>query len=118
MKGKQWAQKQLYGQFIRQTTGKSSEYRRGQLKKGCNKNNNSNNNSGNNNNNNNNMVVIIMACIDYKKAYDMVLHSWIRECLDLFRVAENVKSLLVNSMEKWKVMLCSGNSELSEFEIK
>ena len=29
MKGKQWAQKQLYGQFIRQATGKSSEYRRG-----------------------------------------------------------------------------------------
>ena len=28
------------------------------------------------------------------------------------------KSLLVNSMEKWKVMLCSGNSELGEVEIK
>ena len=27
-------------------------------------------------------------------------------------------SLLVNSMEKWKVMLCSGNSELGEVEIK
>ena len=31
---------------------------------------------------------------------------------------EFVKSLLVNSMEKWKVMLCSGNSELGEVEIK
>ena len=48
----------------------------------------------------------------------MVPHSWIIECLDLFGVAENIKSLLVNSMEKWKVMLCSGNSELSEAEIK
>ena len=38
--------------------------------------------------------------------------------LDLFGVAENIKSLLVNSMEKWKVMLCSGNSELGEVEIK
>ena len=28
------------------------------------------------------------------------------------------KGLLVNSMEKWKVMLCSGNSELGEVEIK
>ena len=28
------------------------------------------------------------------------------------------KSLLVNSMEKWKVMLCSGNSELDEVETK
>ena len=58
------------------------------------------------------------ACIEYKKAYDMVPHSWIIGCLDLFEVAENIKSLLVNSMEKWKVMLCSGNSELVEVEIK
>ena len=43
---------------------------------------------------------LAMAWIDYKKAYDMVPHSWIIECLDLFGVAENIKSLLVNSMEK------------------
>ena len=61
---------------------------------------------------------LAMAWIDYKKAYDMVPHPWIIECLDLFGVAENIKSLLVNSMEKWKVMLCSGNSELGEVEIK
>ena len=48
----------------------------------------------------------------------MVPHSWIIECLDLLGVAENIKSLLVNSVEKWKVMLCSGNSELGEVEIK
>ena len=59
-----------------------------------------------------------MAWIYYKKAYDMVPHLWIIECLDLFKVAENIKNLLVNSMEKWKVILCSGNSELSEVEIK
>ena len=56
--------------------------------------------------------------IDYKKAYDMVPHSWIIECLDLFEVTENIKSLLVNSMEKWKVMLWAGNSEFGEVEIK
>ena len=32
-----------------------------------------------------------MAWIDHKKAYDMVPHSWITECLDLFGVAENIK---------------------------
>ena len=41
---------------------------------------------------------LAMAWIDYKKAY-IVPHSWIIECLDLFGVAENIKSLLVNSME-------------------
>ena len=61
---------------------------------------------------------LAMAWIDYKKAYDMVPHSWVIECLDLFGVAENINCLLVNSIEKWKVMLCSGNSELGEVEIK
>ena len=61
---------------------------------------------------------LAMAWIVYKKAYDMVLHLWIIKRLDLFGVAENIKSLLVNSMEKWKIMLCSGISELSEVEIK
>ena len=55
---------------------------------------------------------LAIAWIDYKEAYDMVPHSWIIEYLDWFGVAENIKSLLVSSMEKWKVMLCSGNSEL------
>ena len=48
----------------------------------------------------------------------MVPHSWIIECLYLFRVAENIKKLLVNIMEKWKVMLCSRNYELGEVAIK
>ena len=47
----------------------------------------------------------------------MVPHSWIIEFVDLFGVAENIKSLLVNSMEKWKVTLCSRNSELGEVKI-
>ena len=61
---------------------------------------------------------LAMTCIDYKKVYDMVPHSSIIECLDLFGLAENIKALLVNSMENWKVMLFSGNSELGEVEIK
>ena len=36
---------------------------------------------------------LAMAWTDYKKAYDMVPHSWIKECLDLFGVAENIKTL-------------------------
>ena len=48
----------------------------------------------------------------------MVPYSRIIERLDLFKVVENINSLLVNSMAKWKVMLFSGNSELGEVEIK
>ena len=57
-----------------------------------------------------------MAWIDYKKACDIVPHSWIIECLDFFGVAQNIKILLANSMEKWKVMPCS-NSELREVKL-
>ena len=48
----------------------------------------------------------------------MVPHSWIKECLEFFGVTENIEILLVNSMEKWRVMLCAGNSELGEVDIK
>ena len=61
---------------------------------------------------------LAIAWIDYKKAYDMVPHLWIKECLELFGVAENIKTLLVNSIEKWRVMLCAGDSELEEVDIK
>ena len=56
------------------------------------------------------------AWIHYLKAYDMVPYWWIKECLDLFGVAENIKTLLINSMEKRKVM-CAGNSELGQVNI-
>ena len=56
--------------------------------------------------------------MDYKKAYDMVPHSLIKECLDLFGVTENIKALLVNSMKKGRVMLYAGNSEFGEVDIK
>ena len=61
---------------------------------------------------------LAMAWIDYMKAYDMVPHSWIKKCLELFGVAESIKMLLVNSMKKWRVILCAGNSELREVDIK
>ena len=46
---------------------------------------------------------LAMAWIDYQKVYDMILHSWISECLGLFGVAENT----TNSINKWKLELTS-----------
>ena len=48
----------------------------------------------------------------------MVPDWWIKECLDLFGVAENIKTSLVNSMKKWRVLLYARNSELGEVDIK
>ena len=56
--------------------------------------------------------------IYYKKNYDLVPPLWITKCIDLFEVVENIKTLLVNSMEKRRVMLCTGNSQLGEVDIK
>ena len=58
-----------------------------------------------------------MAWIDYKKADHMVPHLWIIECLDLFGVAENIKSLLANSMEKWKVIYVQEILSLVKFKL-
>ena len=41
-----------------------------------------------------------MAWIDYQKALDMIPHSWVGECLELFGVAENTRKFLVNRMNK------------------
>ena len=59
-----------------------------------------------------------MAWIDYRKAYDMVPHSWILETLGMMKVAENVEGLLRGSMGNWKTVLSAGGEELGELEIK
>ena len=61
---------------------------------------------------------LAMKMIYYKKNYDLVPPLWITKCIDLFEVVENIKTLLVNSMEKRRVMLCTGNSQLGEVDIK
>ena len=61
---------------------------------------------------------LAMAWIDYKEVYDMLPHLWIKKCLLLFGVAENIKTVLVNSVERWRIMLHAGNLELGEVDIK
>ena len=56
-----------------------------------------------------------MAWIDYKKAYDMVPHSWL---LEVMGMAENVEGLLRESMTKWKTVLSAGGEYLGEIDIK
>ena len=61
---------------------------------------------------------LAMAWIDYKKAYDMIPHSWLVECMEMFGVAENMIAMIKNSMHKWKTELTSGNQSLGEVEIR
>ena len=59
---------------------------------------------------------LAMAWIDYRKAYDFVPHSWILECLDMFGIADNVRSFLEKSMKKWKLLLNSNGPNLCKVD--
>ena len=58
-----------------------------------------------------------LAWIDYKKAYYMVPHSWIIECLEIFKVPQNITTLITNSMKNWRVELTSMGENLGEVSI-
>ena len=59
-----------------------------------------------------------MAWIDYKKAYDMVPHSWLLEVVDMMGVAGNIGGLLRSSMANWKTELMGGGDVLGTVDIK
>ena len=60
---------------------------------------------------------LAMAWIDYRKAYDMVPHSWILEMLKMLKVAGNVERLLAGSMGGWKTVLTANGESLGEVDI-
>ena len=59
-----------------------------------------------------------MAWIDYKKAYDMVSHSWIMECFDMIGAADAVKCLLGESMKTWRTNLMANDECLGKVNIR
>ena len=60
---------------------------------------------------------LAMAWIDYKKAYDFIPHSWIKECTELMGIAGNVRELLLKSMKQWKLSLTSNGNELGDVKV-
>ena len=61
---------------------------------------------------------LAICWIDYRKAYDMVPHSWIMECLTMFKIANNVQNLLQYAMPLWKAELTSNNQNFCNVAIK
>ena len=56
--------------------------------------------------------------IDSRKAYDMVPHSWIEKCMEMFGVAVNVRSFVNVSMKQWNTELTESNQRLGNVEIR
>ena len=44
----------------------------------------------------------MMGWIDYRKAHDMVPHSWIEEVMGMMGIADNIKKFMLDSMQRWK----------------
>ena len=61
---------------------------------------------------------LTMAWIDYRKAYDMLPHSWILETLGMIKVAKNIENLLRGSMPGWRTELTANGEMLGEVEIR
>ena len=59
-----------------------------------------------------------MAWIDYKKAYEMVPHSWIIACLETVGINEKIRQRLAESMKSWRVEMTSGEENLGEVNIR
>ena len=61
---------------------------------------------------------LVMAWVDYKKAYDMVPHSWIIECLKMARVPQTITTFLQQSMRSWNTELTSCGVSLGPVRIR
>ena len=57
---------------------------------------------------------LAMAWIYYRKAYDLVPHSWTLECLENQGVSEEIRRIVKESMTFWEVELTYGNDVLGE----
>ena len=59
-----------------------------------------------------------MALINYRKAYDLVAHSWVNECMKMFGIAENLRAFLQKSMQQWRISLTANSEDLGEVHVK
>ena len=84
-------------------------------------------NNNNNNNNNNQHILndsktrrknLTKAWIDYIKAYDIVPHSWIINCLKIYKISLEVINFIEKTMKTWTVELTAGGRSLTEIKIQ
>ena len=57
---------------------------------------------------------LAMTWIDYKKAYDMVPHSWVINSLKMYKISDEVINFIDKTKKTWKVKLTAGGRKLAE----
>ena len=55
---------------------------------------------------------LAMIWIDYRKAFDMMPHAWILECLNILGVNHTVVTFLKKTKKDWRVELTCANEHL------
>jgi hypothetical protein len=61
---------------------------------------------------------LCMVWIDYKKAFDSVPHSWLIECMRMFKVNEQLIHFMGREMGKWHTELTSAGQVLGNVPIR
>ena len=61
---------------------------------------------------------LAMVWIDYKKAYDMVPHSWMINSLKMYKISDEVINFIDKTMKSWRVELTTGRRRLAEAKIQ
>ena len=59
-----------------------------------------------------------MAWIDYKKAYDIVPHSWIINSLKMYKISHEVIKFIDKTMKTRRVELTAGGRSLTKAKIQ
>ena len=59
-----------------------------------------------------------MAWVNYRKAYELIPHSWVIECMEMFGIAENLRTFLQKSMQQWRLSLTANGEDLAEVNVK
>ena len=50
--------------------------------------------------------------------YDLVPHSWVSKCMEMFGTAENMRTFLEKSMQQSRLSLMANSEDLGEFNVK
>ena len=48
-----------------------------------------------------------MVWIDYKKAYDIVLQTWMVDSVEIYKISNKVLNFITKTMENWRVELAT-----------
>ena len=59
-----------------------------------------------------------MIGIDYKKAYYMVLQSWMIDGLKMYKISDKRIKFIQEAVKNWRVKLTAGRTSVAELKIQ